>query len=228
MIFSILNIVGDPRPPQLLGKINASLFLTLEFPHTIFFETVAGQYQNKGLVSFLLILFVSILPFVTSHFQIYSSRLSSPLLISTSSISLRCTCSFLCGWMCVCVCVCVRHTPWMLSICPSFNAAPLTLHSVLTMRSALASDRNGLESRTPFLFSPAEAQNNQLCNFFCLKYRWSHLALINVNTNSLMVWVYRHYMHCVYVYIAADVWICVSRSSGSAFYRVWRCLQRLE
>lgn len=111
VIFSILNIVGDPRPPQLLGKINASLFLTLEFPHTIFFETVAGQYQNKGLVSFLLILFVSILPFVTSHFQIYSSRLSSPLLISTSSISLRCTCSFLCGWMCVCVCVCVRHTP---------------------------------------------------------------------------------------------------------------------
>lgn len=39
----------------------------------------------------------------------------------------------------------------MLSICPSFNAAPLTLHKVLTMRSALASDRKGLESRTPFL-----------------------------------------------------------------------------
>lgn len=183
MIVSILNIVGDPWPQQLLGKINASLFLTPEFPHTIFFETVAGQYQNKGLVSFLLILFVSIPPFVTSHFQIYSSRLSSPLLISTSSVSLRCTCSFLCGCGCVCVC----HTPWMLSICPSFNAAPLTLHSVLTMRSALASDRNGLESRTPFLFSPAGAQNNQLWSFFCFNHRWGHLALINVNTNSLMV-----------------------------------------
>lgn len=43
----------------------------------------------------------------------------------------------------------------MLSICPSFNAAPLTLQRVLTMRSALASDRKGLESKTAFLLSPA-------------------------------------------------------------------------
>lgn len=42
------------------------------------------------------------------------------------------------------------HLPWMLSICPSFSAAPRTLHKVLTILSALASDRNGLESITAF------------------------------------------------------------------------------
>lgn len=42
------------------------------------------------------------------------------------------------------------HLPWMLNICPSFSAAPRTLHSVLTILSALASDRNGLESITAF------------------------------------------------------------------------------
>lgn len=55
---------------------------------------------------------------------------------------------------------CVCCTPWMLSICPSFSAAPLTLHKVLTMRSALASDRKGLESRTPFLLSSAQNKKN--------------------------------------------------------------------
>lgn len=38
----------------------------------------------------------------------------------------------------------------MLNICPSFSAAPRTLHKVLTILSALASDRNGLESITAF------------------------------------------------------------------------------
>lgn len=38
----------------------------------------------------------------------------------------------------------------MLNICPSFRAAPRTLHKVLTILSALASDRNGLESITAF------------------------------------------------------------------------------
>lgn len=42
------------------------------------------------------------------------------------------------------------HSPWMLSIWPSFRAAPRTLHSVLTIRSAFASDRKGLESSTAF------------------------------------------------------------------------------
>lgn len=37
--------------------------------------------------------------------------------------------------------------PWMLSICPIFSAAPRTLHSVSTIRSALASDRRGESSR---------------------------------------------------------------------------------
>lgn len=41
-------------------------------------------------------------------------------------------------------------SPWMLSIWPSLSAAPRTLHSVRTMRSALASDRKGLESSTAF------------------------------------------------------------------------------
>lgn len=106
------------------------------------------------------------------HFSL--SVLFRPTLIPSSNlylIHLAPVYVFFPLWLdvCVCVCVCSSHTPWMLSICPSFNAAPLTLHSVLTMRSALASDRNGLESRTPFLFSPAGAQNSQLCNLFCLK-----------------------------------------------------------
>lgn len=42
------------------------------------------------------------------------------------------------------------HSPWMLSIWPSLSAAPRTLQSVRTMRSALASDRKGLESSTAF------------------------------------------------------------------------------
>lgn len=37
--------------------------------------------------------------------------------------------------------------PWMLSICPILSAAPRTLHSVLTILSALASDRRGESSR---------------------------------------------------------------------------------
>lgn len=42
------------------------------------------------------------------------------------------------------------HSPWMLSIWPSLSAAPRTLHSVRTIRSAFASDRKGLESSTAF------------------------------------------------------------------------------
>ena len=45
----------------------------------------------------------------------------------------------------VCFCMCM-HT--------SLRAAPLTLHSVLTIRCALASDRKGLESVTAFLPTP--------------------------------------------------------------------------
>lgn len=37
----------------------------------------------------------------------------------------------------------------MLSICPILRAAPLTLHSVFTILSALASDRNGESKRAP-------------------------------------------------------------------------------
>ena len=47
----------------------------------------------------------------------------------------------LCNWGLIIV------LSWMLNIWPNFKAAPRTLHSVLTMRSALASVRNGLESR---------------------------------------------------------------------------------
>lgn len=35
--------------------------------------------------------------------------------------------------------------PWMLSIWPTLRAAPRTVHKVCTIRSALASDRKGLE-----------------------------------------------------------------------------------
>jgi len=37
----------------------------------------------------------------------------------------------------------------MLSICPILRAAPLTLHSVFTILSALASDRKGESKRAP-------------------------------------------------------------------------------
>lgn len=44
------------------------------------------------------------------------------------------------------------HTsPWILSICPSFRAAPRTLQSVRTILSALASERKALESSMDFL-----------------------------------------------------------------------------
>lgn len=97
------------------------------------------------LLSSSLSLLSAIRPYSISFFQADSHPSISQLTSSTC----------LCEWMCVC------HTPWMLSICPSFNAAPLTLHRVLTMRSALASFRKGLESRMPFLLSPAEAQNRE-------------------------------------------------------------------
>lgn len=44
----------------------------------------------------------------------------------------------------------VWHLPCMLSICPILSAAPRTLHSVLTILSALASDRRG-ESNKAFM-----------------------------------------------------------------------------
>lgn len=97
-----------------------------------------------------------LLPYVPSCFH-FLTPLLIYFFISTSSIS-RCQLLVIVN---VCVQASVCCTPWMLSICPSFNAAPLTLHRVRTMRSALASDRKGLESRTPFLFSPAEAQNRE-------------------------------------------------------------------
>lgn len=52
------------------------------------------------------------------------------------------------------------HSPWMLSIWPSLSAAPRTLHSVLTMRSAFASDRKGLESSTAFF--PVRQEGQQI------------------------------------------------------------------
>lgn len=58
------------------------------------------------------------------------------------------------------------RSPWMLRACPSLRAAPLTLHRVLTIRSALASDRKGLESRTAFLFSPKKTKNKTILNGF--------------------------------------------------------------
>lgn len=39
------------------------------------------------------------------------------------------------------------YGPWMLSICPILSAAPRTLHRVLTILSALASERKGESSR---------------------------------------------------------------------------------
>ena len=42
-------------------------------------------------------------------------------------------------------------SPWILSICPSLRAAPRTLQRVRTILSALASERNALESRMDFL-----------------------------------------------------------------------------
>lgn len=49
----------------------------------------------------------------------------------------------------------------MLSIWPSFRAAPRTLHSVLTIRSAFASDRKGLESSTAF-FPEGQKRSTQI------------------------------------------------------------------
>ena len=52
----------------------------------------------------------------------------------------------------------VDRSPWMLSIWPSFRAAPRTLQRVATILSALASERKALESRMDF-FSPEEQTN---------------------------------------------------------------------
>lgn len=41
----------------------------------------------------------------------------------------------------------LQCVPWMLSICPILSAAPRTLQSVLTILSALASDRRGESNR---------------------------------------------------------------------------------
>lgn len=50
--------------------------------------------------------------------------------------------------------------PWMLSICPILRAAPLTLHSVFTILSALASDRRGESKRAPI----SESERHQKCD----------------------------------------------------------------
>lgn len=52
-------------------------------------------------------------------------------------------------------------SPWILSICPSFSAAPRTLQSVRTILWALASDRKALESSMDF-FSPEEQTNHSV------------------------------------------------------------------
>lgn len=41
----------------------------------------------------------------------------------------------------------LQRVPWILSICPILSAAPRTLHRVLTILSALASDRTGESNR---------------------------------------------------------------------------------
>lgn len=74
------------------------------------------------------------------------------LLLCPSIISTLCLSAFFCL---TCIYPGSYCLPWMLSICPSFNAAPLTLQSVRTIRSALASERKGLESKTAFLCSPS-------------------------------------------------------------------------
>lgn len=51
----------------------------------------------------------------------------------------------------------------MLSICPIFRAAPLTLQSVRTILWAFASERNALEPRTD-LSSPKKRESCQLLN----------------------------------------------------------------
>lgn len=45
----------------------------------------------------------------------------------------------------------VTDLPWMLSIWPNFKAAPLILHSVVTILSAFASDRKALPVRSVLL-----------------------------------------------------------------------------
>ena len=51
----------------------------------------------------------------------------------------------------------LRCSPWMLSICPILSAAPRTLHRVLTILSALASDSRG-ESNRAFASTKQTAQ----------------------------------------------------------------------
>ena len=51
------------------------------------------------------------------------------------------------------------YIPWILSICPSFKAAPLTLHKVFTIRSALACVKNGLWSNIAIAVSEATKSN---------------------------------------------------------------------
>lgn len=54
-----------------------------------------------------------------------------------------------------------HEAPWMLSICPILSAAPRTLHSVLTILSALASDSRG-ESNRELVSTKHTAHKNTL------------------------------------------------------------------
>lgn len=55
----------------------------------------------------------------------------------------------------------LQCVPWMLSICPILSAAPRTLHSVLTILSALASDSRG-ESNKAFASKKAQKTQNRI------------------------------------------------------------------
>jgi len=83
--------------------------------------------------------------------------------------------------------------PWILSIWPSLRAAPRTLHSVLTIRSALASERKGLWSRTAFL-SPMWNYNsvNIFHRTICSRKLkptnyWNRVFMISVRTLELFL-----------------------------------------
>lgn len=73
------------------------------------------------------------------------------------------------------------HLPWMLNICPSFSAAPRTLHKVLTILSALASDRKGLESINAFF--PEDKERRHMAEEH--PYQQAHLLRCSVRPHSI-------------------------------------------
>jgi len=73
--------------------------------------------------------------------------------------------------------------PWMLSIWPNFNAAPLILHRVLTILSAFASDRNGLPASSAIL-GPVTKQMDNIDQFVL-----QNQLIVTAESQNCELWV---------------------------------------